>query len=72
MAKEMTRRAKEERKLKLISQLPEFIKIVHNYFISEKKVALKLESVIMKTQVNGYGITFLFSSSKVDQKNSRQ
>lgn len=49
MAKEMTRRPEEEKKLKMIETLPEFIKIVHNYFIGERRAAIKYEEVIKKT-----------------------
>ncbi|CAM5999082.1 unnamed protein product [Sphagnum balticum] len=53
MAKEMTRKPEEERELEMISRLPELIRIIHSYFVGEKKMVVALQDLITKT-VNSY------------------
>ena len=48
IAKEITRKPEEERKLTMIKQLPQLIRILHSYFVIEKKAAIPIEHVVAK------------------------
>ncbi|XP_054158764.1 DNA replication factor Cdt1-like [Oppia nitens] len=48
LAKEMTRKPKVEAELSLLRSLPEFIRIIHSFFISSKKLAIPYDQLVTK------------------------
>ncbi|RWS11621.1 DNA replication factor Cdt1-like protein [Dinothrombium tinctorium] len=48
LALEMVRKPEEEKKLLMIKRLPEFIKILHNYFLCDGRGAILIDEVLNK------------------------
>lgn len=57
LAKEITRKPEEERKLSMIKQLPPLIRILHSYFVVEKKAAIPIEQVVKKCTENSTSLS---------------
>lgn len=49
IAKELTRKPEDERKLMMLKKLPELVRIIDSYFVSERRSAIPFEDVIQKT-----------------------
>jgi chromatin licensing and DNA replication factor 1 len=50
LAKEMLRSPEDEKKLEMMQRLPEFIRILTNYFLGEKRAAIPLGGVVIKAK----------------------
>jgi hypothetical protein len=57
LAKDMTRNPEDERKLTMIKQLPPLIRILHSYFVVEKKAAIPIQLVIQKCTENSLSLS---------------
>ncbi|KAI1285184.1 DNA replication factor Cdt1 [Halotydeus destructor] len=57
IAKDLTRSPELEKKITMIKRLPDFIRIIHNYYVGEKKTTLPLENVVIKTRDSYYTFT---------------
>jgi chromatin licensing and DNA replication factor 1 len=51
---EMTRPPEVEKKISMIKRLPDFIRMINNYFTGERKATLSLDSVVLKCKESYY------------------
>lgn len=57
MAKDITRNPEEGKKLEKIKKLPELIRILHSYFVMEKKAAIPIEQVVANFTKSSAGLS---------------
>lgn len=48
LAQEMTRKPEVERELRILSSLPEFIRIIHSYLVGSNKLSVPYEQLVDK------------------------
>jgi len=54
ITKEMTRSPETEKKISMIGRLPDFLRIINNYFVGERKATLSVENVVNKCKDSYY------------------
>ncbi|RWS28537.1 DNA replication factor Cdt1-like protein [Leptotrombidium deliense] len=48
IAREMVRKPEDEKKLEMMTRLPELMKIIHNYFVCDGRSAMRMDDVLKK------------------------